>query len=301
MALDQRVIMFPPVILLTAMRLRAALVNKPLPHEAPDKVVFDPTKTVAMAIRFPPGGDGQGKPRDFRFSRDEVFQSLLLYCKRHDVPIPQEGIKRLDEINGRAAMMIYLGHEGTALGGTQASGQFPIKVVNLVRKLLKDVPPRTSKKELVRKVWKRSSFCIVDAHTMTRRALRAALVGSGAVNIDVCITEKDFTDLYGREGSKAFDVVIIGGLENIQKEDLLMRIRRMDCPSHLAVGIAVTAFADAAEVQKIISGGFHGILLAPFTKQALERVVNQLLMNDLLFEQHGDTMKTVLMKKSSLS
>lgn len=299
MALDQRVIMFPPVILLTALRLRAAQARKALPHDAPEKVVFDPTKSVALAIRFPPGEGSGGRPRDFRFSRGEVFQALLLYCKHHNVPIPREGIKRLDEVNGRAAMMIYLGHKGP-LADAPAAGRGSIKVVNLVRKLLKDVPPRTSRNDIAKKLWSRSSFCIIDTQTMTRRALRTALVSSGAVSVDVCTDENEFLETYGTKDAKAFDVVVIGALAEARKEDLLARVRRTDFPSHLAVGIAVTAFADAAEVQKIVNGGFHGILLAPFSKQVLERMITQLLLTDLLFEQHGDTMKTVLMKKSAL-
>lgn len=285
MSVDRRVLMFPPNVLLDAVRRYNACKDSPLPHDSPWKIVFDPTVDPVLTIQFL----SSEKPEDgeFRFLRKDVILAMHMWCQDHDVPLPRRGKKQLQSFNGHAALMILVGHKSSQTD----SG--PVRIVSLMRKLCANLPPTAPRDTLSMNLWNRCSFCIVDSNTTIRRACRTALVRCGANEVEECVNENDFMGKFGGGSCKEFHVIIIGTLDTIPQEEFMRRVRQLSCPSHMAIGVVVTPPIELAEIQRLRESGFHGILIQPISIQSVKRVVANLLMSDMHFQIQSSMVKAL--------
>ncbi|MFN3077947.1 MAG: hypothetical protein ABT940_13950 [Alphaproteobacteria bacterium] len=295
MPVDRRVVLFPPHVLLQAVRQHNSQSGQPLPHEIPDQVIFQPAEESALVLRFPSqiSVGAEAKPEagpkevSFQIPRKDIITALHHWCQHNGVALPRQGARRLESINGRAALMIYADQEASGAGGGT------IKTVSLVRTVCGNLPPTTPKVVLLQELWHRSTFCIVDSNTMTRRACRTALIRSGAVHVEECHDENEFLNRYGDGGGKEFHVIIVGALSKVPQEEFLVRIRRTSCPSHFAVSTVITAPIEFAEAKRLREAGFHGILVQPLSIQSVKRVIAHLLTATMQFRVLGDRIRVL--------
>lgn len=135
--IERRAIIFPEQDLLIAVRDYGQQNDRELPESSPHEIVFDAEAAPALTLRFPPGASGQGEGSTLAFSREEVVEALLGYCRDQKIPLPDDPTTRLARHKDGAALLMESGSAG--LHVMVVDGQEKMRAI--IHKLLSKVAP----------------------------------------------------------------------------------------------------------------------------------------------------------------
>ncbi|MBF0129381.1 MAG: response regulator [Alphaproteobacteria bacterium] len=135
--IERRAIIFPEPEFLNALRDLGQSLGRTLPDLVPSRIEFNPDANPAITLEFTPESPEQGEKTAVTFSRDEITESLLAFCRDQKVPLPENAVQRLARHKDGAALLLESG--ATGMHVMVVDGQEKMRAI--IHKLLAKIAP----------------------------------------------------------------------------------------------------------------------------------------------------------------